>query len=220
MAWEKLREDYTDAVWTGLKKYIEIRNEDNTVSFQDITPYSHRENSFFGAKDANRMNKAMNIIMSMLENGTDLYTAFQEYFAAQQIAFQIYADEYQKNLQSFLSTITNDLNVLTYIQEYTNAVTLTEDSDTVPVGIDDFAANEDVLFVSINGVVCASSGYTIISTGAEACVVLKEARAAGDSFEFRVLKSKIGSAAMNNVFALCDADGTVLTDNGAALVIS
>ena len=133
---------------------------------------------------------------------------------------QAYVEKQQKEFAEFFAALTNELNVITYIQEYTNAVTLTEDSDTVPVGIDDFAANEDVLFVSINGVVYASSGYTIISTGAEACVVLKEARAAGDSFEFRVLKSKIGSAAMNNVFALCDADGTVLTDNGAALIIS
>ena len=81
MAWELLPVDYTDAVWAGLKRYNQINNEDGSVSFQDITSYTGKEKSFFGAKDANRMNEALNTIMSMVENGTDLYTAFQNYFA-------------------------------------------------------------------------------------------------------------------------------------------
>lgn len=72
MAWERLPVDYTDAVWSGLKRYSMISNEDGTVSFQDVTVYSNKENSFFGARDANRMNEALNTIMSMLENGTDV----------------------------------------------------------------------------------------------------------------------------------------------------
>ena len=66
MAWQLLPTNYTDAVWNGLKRYTEISNEDGTVSFQDVTQYTNRENSFFGAKDANRMNEALNIIMSMV----------------------------------------------------------------------------------------------------------------------------------------------------------
>lgn len=85
MAWQLLPTNYTDAVWNGLKRYTEISNEDGTVSFQDVTQYTNRENSFFGAKDANRMNEALNIIMSMVENGTDLYTDFQNYFAQQKV---------------------------------------------------------------------------------------------------------------------------------------
>ena len=76
MAWELLPVDYTDAVWAGLKRYNQINNEDGSVSFQDITPYTGKEKSFFGAKDANRMNEALNTIMSMVENGTCLlYTS-------------------------------------------------------------------------------------------------------------------------------------------------
>ena len=88
MAWERLPVNYTDAVWSGLKRYSMVNNEDGTVSFQDVTVYSHKENSFFGAKDANRMNEALNTIMSMLENGTDLYSAFQDYFATQKTLFE------------------------------------------------------------------------------------------------------------------------------------
>lgn len=92
MAWELLPVDYTDAVWAGLKRYNQINNEDGSVSFQDITAYTGREKSFFGAKDANRMNEALNTIMSMVENGTDLYTAFQNYFAEQKTLFEQEAD--------------------------------------------------------------------------------------------------------------------------------
>ena len=84
--------DYTDAVWAGLKRYNQINNEDGSVSFQDITAYTGKEKSFFGAKDANRMNEALNTIMSMVENGTDLYTAFQNYFAEQKTLFEQEAD--------------------------------------------------------------------------------------------------------------------------------
>lgn len=92
MAWELLPVDYTDAAWAGLKRYNQINNEDGSVSFQDITSYTGKEKSFFGAKDANRMNEALNTIMSMVENGTDLYTAFQNYFAEQKTLFEQEAD--------------------------------------------------------------------------------------------------------------------------------
>ena len=92
MAWELLPVDYMDAVWAGLKRYNQINNEDGSVSFQDITAYTGKEKSFFGAKDANRMNEALNTIMSMVENGTDLYTAFQNYFAEQKTLFEQEAD--------------------------------------------------------------------------------------------------------------------------------
>ena len=88
MAWELLPVDYKDAVWSGLKKYSQIDNDDGTVSLQDVTVYTNKEKSFFGAIQANRMNEALNTIMSMVENGTDLYEAFQNYFALQQQLFE------------------------------------------------------------------------------------------------------------------------------------
>lgn len=88
MAWELLRVDYTDASWVGLKKYNQISNHDGTVSFQDVTQYSNFERSFYGARDANRVNEAINTIMSMVEGNSDLYTAFQNYFNAQKTQFE------------------------------------------------------------------------------------------------------------------------------------
>lgn len=68
MAWTDLPTDYTDATFDGLRKFVEITNPDNTVSFQDVTAYSNKEKSFFGAKDANQINKGMNDIMKELLN--------------------------------------------------------------------------------------------------------------------------------------------------------
>lgn len=64
MAWTNLRTDYTDAVWTGQRKYVMTTNNDDTVSFIDVTPYSNKENSFFGSSDANKMNSAINTLMN------------------------------------------------------------------------------------------------------------------------------------------------------------
>lgn len=100
MAWTLLATDYTDAVWSGLKKYSQVDNSDGTVSFQDVTVYTNREKSFFGAKDANRMNEALNYIMSMLESGTDLYEEFQTYFATQQQLFESSGNKVIENVRA------------------------------------------------------------------------------------------------------------------------
>lgn len=105
MAWSMLPTNYTDAVWSGLKRYSMVNNEDGTVSFQDVTVYSNKENSFFGARDANRMNEALNTIMSMLENGTDLYSAFQDYFATQKTLFEDTATATQTGFEEYVADL-------------------------------------------------------------------------------------------------------------------
>ena len=105
MSWTPLKENYTDAVWSGLRKYNLINNSDDTISLQDVTVYSQKENSFYGALDANRTNAAINIIMAMLENGTDLYTNFQNYFTTQQTLFEKTADEKQAGLTAYVADL-------------------------------------------------------------------------------------------------------------------
>lgn len=100
MAWTLLPTNYTDAVWEGLKRYSQVDNSDGTVSFQDVTVYTNKEKSFFGAKDANRMNGALNHIMSMLENGTDLYEEFQTYFDTQKTLFREEANDVIENVRA------------------------------------------------------------------------------------------------------------------------
>ncbi len=125
MSWELLPVNYTDAVWSGLKRYNEIRNEDGTVSFQDVTAYSGKETSFFGAKDANRMNEALNTIMSMLESGTDLYTAFQNYFKTQKGLFEDTANATQQDFTDYVDELKSegDSVILTLKTDYRKEIT-------------------------------------------------------------------------------------------------
>lgn len=115
MAWTLLPTDYTDAVWSGLKKYSQVDNSDGTVSFQDVTVYTNKEKSFFGAKDANRMNEALNYIMSMLESGTDLYEEFQTYFTTQKQLFESSGNKVIENVRALTNA------------EYDSYVTYVED---------------------------------------------------------------------------------------------
>ena len=68
MSWTPLKENYTDAVWSGLRKYNLIENSDDTISLQDVTVYSQKENSFYGALDANRTNAAINESFHLIHN--------------------------------------------------------------------------------------------------------------------------------------------------------
>ena len=129
MAWKLLPVDYTDAVWSGLKRYNLIENADSTVSLQDMTVYSQKEKSFFGAMDANRMNEALNTIMSMLENGTDLYEAFQNYFALQKQLFEAKADGEYSDFTDYTNQLKSQGdNIIAAIRDATN-LDLTEFED-------------------------------------------------------------------------------------------
>lgn len=133
MAWKLLPTDYTDAVWSGLKKYTQVDNSDGTVSFQDVTTYTSKEKSFFGAKDANRMNEALNYIMSMLENGTNLYEEFQTYFTTQKELFKSSGDSsYQELIQYFVNLKAQGDSSLAQIEKtYEEHMTTYEGEQTV-----------------------------------------------------------------------------------------
>lgn len=133
MAWKLLPTDYTDAVWSGLKRYTQVDNSDGTVSFNDVTTYTNKEKSFFGAKDANRMNEALNYIMSMLENGTNLYEEFQTYFTTQKELFKSSGDSsYQELTQYFVNLKAQGDSSLAQIEKtYEEHMTAYEGEQTV-----------------------------------------------------------------------------------------
>lgn len=112
MAWKLLPTDFTDAVWEGLKKYTQIDNPDGTVSFQDVTAYTNKEKSFFGAMQANRMNDTLNVIMSMLENGTDLYELFQQYFEEQKNLFSKKAADEYTGFEAYVTTHQSEIDTI------------------------------------------------------------------------------------------------------------
>lgn len=87
MSWDLLKTDYQDAAFEGMRKYIMLNNSDGTVSFVDVTSYTVKEEAFFGADDANKINTAVNAILAALEKGTDLYEVFSNFFKDQEMLF-------------------------------------------------------------------------------------------------------------------------------------
>lgn len=105
MAWELLRTDYVDAAFEGLRKYQQITNADETVSFADVTQYTVKEGAFIGAKDINAITAAINAIMASLEQGTDLYAVFTQFFEVQKGEFEESADANLKSFQEYTSNL-------------------------------------------------------------------------------------------------------------------
>ena len=105
MAWELLRTDYVDATFEGLRRYLVSENGDGSVSFHDITNYTVKEGSFFGAKDANTINTAVNAILAALENGTDLYEVFTQFFELQKTLFLEESDAKQEGFEIYITQL-------------------------------------------------------------------------------------------------------------------
>lgn len=121
MAFEQLRTDYKDAVWAGLRKYLMLKNEDDTVSLKDVTQYTVYDDAFFGAEDANRINAAINAIMASVEKGTDLYEAFTAFFENQKKAFTAEADKQNEDFGKYLDGLeqTADADIAKMKDDYT-----------------------------------------------------------------------------------------------------
>lgn len=130
MAWELLKTDYKDAVWSGLRKFVPIDNGDGTYSAKDVTQYTVYDESFFGAYDANRINTAVNAIMAALENGTDLYEVFTEFFESQKTEFQKAANLDLDSFNIFLDNLqaTANADVVQLKKNYTAEITTFENN--------------------------------------------------------------------------------------------
>ena len=107
MSFQLLPTDYKDISFTGNRKYNKIQNDDGTISFQDVTVYQNRDKAFFGADTANKMNEALNTIMTALEHGTDLYGEFQKFFEKQKGEFRKGADANLDELKVIMETYQN-----------------------------------------------------------------------------------------------------------------
>lgn len=110
MAWTNLPTNYTDASWSGNRKYQQITNSDGTVSFVDKTVYTNKETSFFGAKDANQTNDGINQAMAQLASMDTAYKAADSNLLAQLNAEITNRTNGDNNVQS---TLTAQINTLT-----------------------------------------------------------------------------------------------------------
>ena len=69
-----LRTDYKDDIFTGNRKYNQIENPDNSISFQDVTDYAQQGDTY-GAAEINETNEAINSLSSSVDTLEDEFTA-------------------------------------------------------------------------------------------------------------------------------------------------
>lgn len=130
-------------------------------------------------------------------NTAELFLQWQTAYERQMAQMQDWQERKQTQFDDWLTTLTDKLEVKTYIQEYQNTETVTtsgsEASVSINVGIPDYDPESDILFVNMNGIVLVKgTDYEVEGTGARAGITLKNGVSGTNVYEFRVLKSKIG----------------------------
>lgn len=116
-------------------------------------------------------------------------TAYAEFYAQ----MQAWQTQQEAAFDSWFSTLTGQLQVNTYIQEYRNTVSVTTSATQVSIGISQYVPTTDILIANLNGIALVEgTDYSISGTGTGAKMTLTKAIDGNNVIEFRVLKSKIG----------------------------
>lgn len=116
-------------------------------------------------------------------------TAYAEFYAQ----MQAWQTQQEAAFDSWFSTLTGQLQVNTYIQEYRNTVSVTTSTTQVSIGISQYVPTTDILIANLNGIALVEgTDYSISGTGTGAKMTLTKAIDGNNVIEFRVLKSKIG----------------------------
>lgn len=116
-------------------------------------------------------------------------TAYAEFYAQ----MQAWQTQQAAAFDSWFSTLTGQLQVNTYIQEYRNTVSVTTSTTQVSIGISQYVPTTDILIANLNGIALVEgTDYSISGTGTGAKMTLAKAIDGNNAIEFRVLKSKIG----------------------------
>lgn len=119
----------------------------------------------------------------------DTSTLFLQY----QTAYENYYAEMTEEFDEWFSTLTDELQVDTYIQQFREHAELSTEIEAVVLDMAGYTySGDDVIEVYINGLYGQLGvDYTIDTTGA-APVITTTAQAAGTEIDVLVLKSKIG----------------------------
>lgn len=123
---------------------------------------------------------------------SDLFTQWQTAYENQFAAFDAYIQAKQAAFDSWFSALTKTLNVNTAITKYQNVVTVTRDTFYALIGIDEFEAKSDVLFVYLDGAFLAEGQDYELDSSGTAIQSATMTFTAGSRLTFVVLKNVIG----------------------------
>jgi hypothetical protein len=138
-----------------------------------------------------------------------------ELFLQWQTAYENYFAEMTAEFDDWLSTLTSQLNVNTYIQEYNKNVTIGTSGATNVVALDmqgyTYEA-DDIIYVYVNGLY--DTTYTLDTSGATPTITTI-ADADGTEISIKILKSKIGFS------TLVGSNGNEIVDqNGNSILMT
>lgn len=142
-------------------------------------------------------------------------TAFQELYEAFTQDYDEYTDEQRQAWEDFISQLTQELTVSTSITTLSSYYEAQGEVQTVPINIQSFNPDTDVLMVFINGLMADSGKYTIDSSNTS--ITLTTAIGAGNSVSFIVFKSIIGGNIESTVSMLLRLDDKLtnfMSDSG------
>lgn len=131
-------------------------------------------------------------------NTSDLFlqyqNAFETYFSKVTSELNNYFENKKAAFDSWFETLTDDLIVSTTLVQYQNTVTTTTETDTIAIGIPEYAAG-DILLVHIGGVLFVQgSEFTVNDEGSEATITLTNSITADNDVTFICIKSVIGTS--------------------------
>jgi hypothetical protein len=135
-----------------------------------------------------------------------------ELFLQWQTAYENYFAEMTAEFDDWFATLTSQLNVNTYIQEYNKNVTIGSGvTNVVALDMTGYTYEaDDIIYVYVNGLY--DTTYTLDTSGATPTITTV-ADASGTVINIRILKSKIGFS------TLVGSDGAIITgDDGATII--
>lgn len=126
-------------------------------------------------------------------------TACEQLYNSMATELQTYFDTKKKQFDDFMSSLTEDLTVSTYLAKYQKSILTTETTNSLQIGIPEYAEG-DILLVHVGGVLFVEdSEYTIDGTGETATITFKNPIYEGNTITFIVIKSEIGTLPVNEI---------------------
>ena len=136
-------------------------------------------------------------------------------FLQWQTAYENYYSEMTSEFDDWLSTLTSQLNVNTYVQQFTKRVVLGSGvSSVIPLNMTGYTyENSDIIHVYINGLFAAPNVDYFLDTTSNPYSIHVNATASGTEVYIEVLKSKIGFN------TLVGSDGSTIVGSDNAEII-
>lgn len=114
-------------------------------------------------------------------------------FLQWQNAYQSYYNNMTAQFDAWFDTLTQKLNVNTYIERYYKRVVLDGNTTTIPLDMSGYTyGSADILFVHVNGLLASEGVDYLIETNKNPVILHPPTSVKGSVVEITVLKSKIG----------------------------